>query len=794
MKRTLFVALIMGLVSGLVQAAPVSESAARVIAAQFMAKKQLGNISTATPRMLRGKGTNQPALYVFNAEKSGCGWVIVSGDDRTQQVLGYSDSGTYDENNIPENMQWWLSQYVEEIASLDDSDNSGLPVLGSLESDRHSAMPKAAPIAPLIQTKWNQNSPYNLQCPEINSNHCVTGCVATSMAQVMYYHQWPDMISREIPAYYWNRGKTTLSSLAGAGFNWNAMKKTYSSSDTDPTVTANFAVARLMRYCGQSVEMDYGLSGDGGSGAVSSCEVFSQYFKYSTKARKLFRFDYSYSQWVDLIVAELRANRPVMCGGQKYNGGHSFICDGYDGTGYFHFNWGWSGDNDGYFLLTSLNPDGGGIGSAVGNNGYVQRHNILIGLEPNTVSTTERNSVTECSGISAGSTSYTRSSSSDPFVINVTANFSNHSPVSRTYDLGWGVYEADGHTLRQYYTTLDNNHTLGRYEETTMTKSLNFGKNFPNGVYFLRPISKESANSTWMPCHFSGTDYIYAYINGNNLMLSARNFGGINGVTASIKSYGTLKKKNRPLEVTVGATNHGLADNIPFYLLEDNKLVGANSLNLAINYSSTVVISYTPTSAGTKTLKVTADKSGNNVYCTGSVTVAAPSAASMSMTYYVTGANSSNNYTTYSGSLPYVITIKNNGTSVYNDYVVGKLYKKSSDGDYLVAEKNLPFNISAGSQDTGHFTFENLKPGDYYAKFYYYNYDDLAQALYTYTYHVKSRGDVNGDGVVSSVDVTALYNYLLNNDSSSIVNGDVDGDGHITSVDITAVYNIILGS
>ena len=451
MKRTLFVALIMGLVSGLVQAAPVSESAARVIAAQFMAKKQLGNISTATPRMLRGKATNQPALYVFNTEKAGCGWVIVSGDDRTQQVLGYSDSGTYDENNIPENMQWWLSQYVEEIASLDDSDNSGLPVLGSLESDQHSAMPKAAPIAPLIQTKWNQNSPYNLQCPEINSNHCVTGCVATSMAQVMYYHQWPHMISREIPAYYWEKGNTTLSSLAGTTFNWNAMKTTYSSSDTDPNVTANFAVARLMRYCGQSVEMDYGLSGDGGSGAVSSCEVFSQYFEYSTKARKLFRFDYSYSQWVDLIVAELRANRPVMCGGQKYNGGHSFICDGYDGTGYFHFNWGWSGDNDGYFLLTSLNPNGGGIGSAVGNNGYVQRHNILIGLEPNTVSTTERNSVTECSGISAGSTSYTRSSSSDPFVINVTANFSNHSPVSRTYDLGWGVYEADGHTLRQYY-------------------------------------------------------------------------------------------------------------------------------------------------------------------------------------------------------------------------------------------------------------------------------------------------------------------------------------------------------
>lgn len=794
MKRTLFVALIMGLVSGLVQAAPVSESAARVIAAQFMAKKKLGTISTATPRMLRGKASAQPALYVFNSEKAGCGWVVVSGDDRTQQVLGYSDTGTYDENNVPENMQWWLSQYVEEIASLDDSDSSDLPVLGSLESDEYSAMPKAAPIAPLIQTKWNQDSPYNLECPKLNSEFCVTGCVATSMAQVMYYHQWPNSTSRVIPSYYWDRGNTTLNSLATRTFNWSNMKKTYSSSDTDPTVAANAAVAWLMRYCGQSVEMNYGLSTESGSGAVSSCEVFSEYFKYSTKARKLFRFDYSYSQWVNLIVAELRANRPVMCGGQKYNGGHSFICDGYDGAGYFHFNWGWSGNHDGYFSLTSLNPNGGGIGSVTGNNGYLQRNNILIGLEPNTVSTTERNSVTECSGLTTSSSSYTRSSSSEPFVINITAIFSNHSPVSRTYDLGWGVYNADGHTLYQYYTTLDNNHTLGRYAETTMTKSLNFGKNYPDGVYYLRPISKESANSTWMPCHYSGAEYIYAYINGKNLTLTARHYGETNGVTAFIKSYSSVKKPNRPLEVTVTATNNGLADNIPFYLFENNKLVGANSLNVATNHSSTVAISYTPTSSGTKTLKVTADKAGNNVYCTGSVTIASPTAASMSMTYYVSGANSSNNYTTYSGSLPYVLTIKNNGSSVYNDFVVGKLYKKSNDADSFVAEMNLPFNISSGSQNIGYFTFENLKPGDYYARFYYYNYDDLAQALYTYTYHVKAGGDVNGDGTVTAADVTALYDYLLNNDSSHIVNGDQNGDGNITAADITAVYDVLLGS
>ena len=119
MKRILFFALIMGLVSGIVQAAPVSENAARAVAAQFMAQKKLGYIIAASPKMLRGKATSQPALYVFNAQKDR-GWVIVSGDDRTRPVLGYSDHGNYDPNKVPENMQAWLDQYVEEIASLDE--------------------------------------------------------------------------------------------------------------------------------------------------------------------------------------------------------------------------------------------------------------------------------------------------------------------------------------------------------------------------------------------------------------------------------------------------------------------------------------------------------------------------------------------------------------------------------------------------------------------------------------------------------------------------------------------------
>ena len=784
----------MGVVNGIILAEPIGENAARAIAEQFMAKKKLGTISTAPPKKLRGATTSTPAIYVFNTEKTGCGWVIVSGDDRTQQVLGYNDCGSYDESNVPHNMQWWLNQYMEEITSLDESENNDLPVLGSFESNNYNDPPKVDALSPLIQTKWNQGYPYNFQCPMIGSISCVTGCVATAMAQVMYYHQWPQTTSKTIPSYYWQNGRTTLEPLDTTSFDWSAMKKTYNSDDTSPTDSANAAVARLMRYCGQAVRINYGKISTGGSGGNHYCEVWPEYFRYSTKARKLFRSDYSFSQWTSFILSELQVNRPVIYTGLEYNTGHSFICDGYDGNGYFHFNWGWSGNKDGYFLLTSLKPNATSTGGTMSTNGYVMRQEILIGLEPDTISTAEKNSVTACSRVYVGSETYTRNSSSDPFVIEVTASFENKSPLLKSYDLGWGVYNADGHTLLQLSSPTVNGQPIFAFGATTITKTLNFGKDYPNGLYYLRPVSRQSGSASWLPCHHSGVAYVCAHINGNNLTLLPRNAGKTNGVTASIESCGTVRKVNRPLEVNVGVVNTTFTDNIPFYLFENSTLVGANSLNLGKDCDGTLVINYTPSTPGTKTLKITADKDGANVYCTGSVTINPMSAGNISMSYSLLGSDASNNDTVLVGSssLPFTVSIQNHSTDVYNDFIVARLYKRSNEDNVLVSTIANPFNITGGSSAVGNFAFNNLEPGDYVAKFYYYNYDTLIQALDTDTYHVVIKGDVNGDGVVSSVDVTALYNYLLNNDSSSIAGGDVDGDGIITSVDITIIYNILL--
>jgi hypothetical protein len=774
----------------------VSVDEAQSIASRFMAQRGMGTVAMSQPlRAPRSKANTsqqEAAYYVFNAAKDR-GFVIVSGDDRTEQVLGYSDKGNFDPENVPENMQAWLDQYVEEIALLDE----GVITVDRSQSD---VLPKAgSAVSPLLTSQWGQGTPFKFQCPQYNGSYCVTGCVATAMAQIMYYHQWPSSTSQTIPGYTQTSGDlngTTYNALGTTTFNWNIMKDYYSSSETSTTDNSNNAVARLMRYCGQAVETKYGVNS---SGAVEQSEVFVDYFRYSPKARKLYRFDYSYSQWESLILNELRSNRPLFYGGYKHKGGHAFVCDGYDGNGYYHFNWGWRGDGDGYFLLTSLNPDASGIGSAAGNNGYTIGNDIIIGLEPNTVSTSERNSVIDTRYIQVESTTYTRNSSSEPFLISISCRYYNPSYVSRNYDMSWGIYNSTGFYRIATYGNPHNATLVAGNITESITRVLQFGKDYGNGTYYLRPICRENGSNQWLPCHYSGLRYIKAVINGNTLTLTPVN-KGINdneetteGVSASFYEYSTIKKVNRPLEVKVKVTNTSLADYLYFYLWANNKLVGANSINLNGASSGYVTISYTPMESGTNNLKLTADRSGNYVYCTSSVSVDALSAADLSMT--ITGGNTYNNQTT-DNYLYFRLKVTNNLTSPYNDYLISYLYKedKTSGQLHYYDQKAITANIAASGSTTANFTFSKLNPGIYKVYFYYYNYNSTVYALGSGDYQVMARGDVNGDGTVTAADVTALYDYLLNNDSSNIVNGDQDGDGHITAGDITTVYSIMLGN
>lgn len=332
-------------------------------------------------------------LYVFNVG-SDAGFIIVSNDDCAVPILGYSDSGSFDANNIPDNMRAWLQGYADEIAWAKANHVKPVANASALAPQYTGTAVKTA-IEPLVQTKWNQNAPYNNLTPYYgisgnkyvysttyieNYKHCATGCVATAMAQVMKYHEWPTAATTATTVYIWGRAKVELPVLPSTTFDWANMQNSYTGNETGDVADA---VATLMQYCGYSVQMDYGPESSSNSAMVAN--ALKSYFDYnSTTTQCVSRSYYSYANWIELIYHELKNGRPVVYGGQSTGGGHEFVCDGYQSEDYFHINWGWGGMSDNYFKLSALDSDEQGIGGSSSTDGYHYDQNAVIGIQPST--------------------------------------------------------------------------------------------------------------------------------------------------------------------------------------------------------------------------------------------------------------------------------------------------------------------------------------------------------------------------------------------------------------------------
>ena len=329
---------------------------------------------TAASRLVMAKQVN--GLYVFKMAKNE-GFVIVSNDDRTEPILGYSDSGNFDPDNMPDNMRAWLQGYADQIAWLNEhGDEAGavatLPTL--------TGTPVKHPIEPLISTRWNQDTPYNDLAPEYTAGEkSATGCVATAMAQVMNYHKWPETQTSALSGYnkdYSGATCVAVDAVPATTFDWNNMIDDYRSGYTAAQGTA---VATLMRYCGQSVKMNYGASSGANTGDVAN--ALKNYFNYASTTAYKDRSFYTYANWIELLYNELEQGRPMVYNGSSSGGGHAFICDGYQSEDYFHINWGWGGMSDGYFKLSVLNPNAQGIGGSSSDDGYTFGQGAVVGIQ-----------------------------------------------------------------------------------------------------------------------------------------------------------------------------------------------------------------------------------------------------------------------------------------------------------------------------------------------------------------------------------------------------------------------------
>lgn len=333
-------------------------------------------------------------VYVF--DRQGGGYVIVAADDAAPTpLLAYSPSGSIDVTSMPPAMEWWLSTYSRDIAEAALSGRNDVSA-GDAPSDRPD-------IAPLVPSRWDQTSPYDAYTPMIDGKHTPTGCVATTMAQIMYTHRWPEKGtgSHYYMSVYTN--ETISANFADSTFRWTQMTDTYTDGSTAESVAA---VASLMKCCGVSVDMGYSANASY-AGFSTAGEAMILYFDYDKSMRSLKRNYFGYEEWTGKLYAELSAGRPVIYGGSNPEVSHAFICDGYQQGGYFHFNWGWGGWCDGYFLITDLNPKNQGVGGGAG--GYNDDQTMIIGVRPSVEGSAIQPVIEFSSDFEALNSTYTRS-------------------------------------------------------------------------------------------------------------------------------------------------------------------------------------------------------------------------------------------------------------------------------------------------------------------------------------------------------------------------------------------------
>ena len=329
---------------------------------------------------------SQESYYVFpNANSKG--FTIVSGDDRLPEIVGYSSQGSYDENNLPEGFISFMKAYQNLYNKVNLGDAEALKNLAEIKAWRNKKNASAAStsaVAPLLgNIEWDQTSPYNNMCPKYDSVHvAATGCVATAMAQVMAYYKYPKQLKADIPGYVnrWNGIPMEIPTITREEgiYDWDNMLPKYN-KEANATQQQKDAVAKLMYHCGAAVQMNYGPE----SAASVSASKLAKYFGYDADLMMdLNRATFTLDKWMQIIDTELAAGRPVLYGGQASDGGHQFICDGKDGEGLYHINWGWSGSQNGYFDLSLLNPEKGGTGSGNSTEGYNRLCSMTIGIAP----------------------------------------------------------------------------------------------------------------------------------------------------------------------------------------------------------------------------------------------------------------------------------------------------------------------------------------------------------------------------------------------------------------------------
>ena len=456
-------------------------------------------------------GTMVVDYYVFNVV-GGTGFVMVSGDDAIKPILAWSNEASFDYGHISPEAKYWIEGYQEQINAVIAENypaQAGTPEQWSaLQTARKNVAARTTAVSPMLTTKWDQGTFYNSSCPPMT----YTGCVATSMAQILKYHNWPTVgcgSHTYTPAGFLSRN----SNFGNTTYPWTAMPNTVAAT--------NMPVANLMKDCGTAVDMKYGTSESGAYTLIDQSPVLlcSEYalktfFRYKRTLHGVMRdgnstyAPISTAAWVSMLKAEMNAGRPVLYSGQGTSGGHAWVCDGYDASNNFHMNWGWSGSGpDGYYSVDNLAPPV--LGAGGGGGAFNAQQGVIIGIEPDSFPNT------------TGTLKMLAH-------VNIAANspFPYHNPFTVVTKIGnGGTTTFKGDFCAQVFDTLNN--SIGIVQTMTgltvnagdSTASLTFNTTgmyamIPS-IYYVRIMYRPTGTTTWTPCANNG-----AYINYNSVVVN----------------------------------------------------------------------------------------------------------------------------------------------------------------------------------------------------------------------------------------------------------------------------------
>lgn len=462
-------------VGSVLQAAPIEVCQVRQIAQEVYAEMH-GLASTEGIEMkfvAQDQFHASPAYYVCEPQE-GEGFIVISGHDVGPQLLGYSTVGHFSEALALPAFGEMLKDYAEhvDVGQIE-------PIAESKQSFR--AMAPAAVINPIVKTYWAQGSPYYNLCPEQDGQHSLTGCTATAMAQVMYYHKYP-----EAPT---GTGKAKLGweqlpelNFSDYTFDWNQMLLTY--NGVEYTEEQANAVATLMLLCGYGANMTYSPSGSGAYLPPARNALITN-FGYSSATRLYLRKSYTRENWLEKIKQELLAGRPIIYSGRLSNmDGHTFVCDGMGLRNTIHINWGWG---EGY----NMNVDCDVLAPQGYSEGYNNNVEVIMGIQPalEGEDRTVPYNLDICDSL--------QFKTSNKMVV-LPAVY-NLGPENLEVDLGFEVRRGDELlepiVMKQYVRIESDMHSNPIYAV------MKFPEEWTDDTYTLRMVVKPKGESEWTPVH-----------------------------------------------------------------------------------------------------------------------------------------------------------------------------------------------------------------------------------------------------------------------------------------------------